>query len=68
MAEVEVVHSEGDEVDRGEREMDEEGVDEEEADEEEEEEEEEEEDDDRRGDKLLWGNRNLADLCWTVCD
>ena len=66
MAEVEVVHSEGDEVDRGEREMDEEGVDEEEADEEEEEEEEEEED--RRGDKLLWGNRNLADLCWTVCD
>ena len=62
MAEVEVVHSEGDEVDRGEREMDEEGVDEEEADEEEEEE------DDRRGDKLLWGNRNLADLCWTVCD
>ena len=63
MAEVEVVHSEGDEVDRGEREMDEEGVDEEEADEEEEEEE-----DDRRGDKLLWGNRNLADLCWTVCD
>ena len=65
MAEVEVVHSEGDEVDRGEREMDEEGVDEEEADEEEEEEEEE---DDRRGDKLLWGNRNLADLCWTVCD
>ena len=67
MAEVEVVHSEGDEVDRGEREMDEEGVDEEEADEEEEEEEEEEEDD-RRGDKLLWGNRNLADLCWTVCD
>ena len=69
MAEVEVVHSEGDEVDRGEREMDEEGVDEEEADEEEgEEEEEEEEEDDRRGDKLLWGNRNLADLCWTVCD
>ena len=67
MAEVELVHSEGDEVDRGEREMDEEGVDEEEADEEEEEEEEEEEDD-RRGDKLLWGNRNLADLCWTVCD
>ena len=67
MAEVEVVHSEGDEVDRGEREMDEEGVDEEEADEEEEEEEEDEEDD-RRGDKLLWGNRNLADLCWTVCD
>ena len=69
MAEVEVVHSEGDEVDRGEREMDEEGVDEEEADEEEEEEdEEEEEEEDRRGDKLLWGNRNLADLCWTVCD
>ena len=68
MAEVEVVHSEGDEVDRGEREMDEEGVDEEEADEEEGEEEEEEEEEDRRGDKLLWGNRNLADLCWTVCD
>ena len=68
MAEVEVVHSEGDEVDRGEREMDEEGVDEEEADEDEEEEEEEEEEEDRRGDKLLWGNRNLADLCWTVCD
>ena len=68
MAEVEVVHSEGDEVDRGEREMDEEGVDEEEADDDDDDEEEEEEEDDRRGDKLLWGNRNLADLCWTVCD
>ena len=62
MAEVEVVHSEGDEVDKGERDVDDEGVEEDEADEKEEEEEEEEE---SRGDKLLWGRRNLADLCCT---
>lgn len=63
MAEVEVVHSEGDEVDKGERDVDDEGVEEDEADEYDEEEEEE-----RRGDKLLWGRRNLADLCCSGCD